>query len=53
MSKEQLTIWEKYPLTVEEAAQYFQIGETKLRRLIEQNPDDEYFHINGNRVSVG
>ena len=28
-------IWEKYTLTVEEAARYFRIGENKLRRMAE------------------
>lgn len=52
MNKEQLPIWEKYLLTVEEAAQYFQIGETKLRRLIEENPDGEFILVNGNRKLI-
>ena len=49
MNKQQVPIWEKYILTVEEAAQYFQIGEGKLRRLLEENQDDDYVLVNGNR----
>ncbi len=45
-------IWEKYTLTVEEAAKYFQIGETKLRRLIENNPDEDFILCNGNRKQI-
>ena len=30
MSNDNVPIWEKYTLTIEEAAQYFQIGENKL-----------------------
>ena len=52
MSREELPVWEKYLLAVEEAAQYFQIGETKLRRLMEQNPDEAYILINGNRKLI-
>ena len=52
MSREELPVWEKYLLTVEEAAQYFQIGETKLRRLIEENPDGEFILVNGNRKLI-
>ena len=52
LSREELPVWEKYLLTVEEAAQYFQIGETKLRRLMEQNPDEAYILINGNRKLI-
>ena len=29
-----IPIWEKYTLSIEEAASYFRIGENKLRRLI-------------------
>ena len=29
-------VWEKYALTVQEAAAYFQIGENKLRRIIKR-----------------
>ena len=47
-----IPIWEKYVLTVEEAAQYFQIGENKLRRIIDENPDEEYILSNGNRKQI-
>lgn len=30
-------IWEKYSLTVEEAATYFRIDEQKLRRIADEN----------------
>ena len=35
-------IWEKYMLTVEEATQYFGIGEKKIRSLIAENSDSEF-----------
>lgn len=34
-------IWEKYMLTVDEAVQYFGIGEKKIRMLIAENLDTE------------
>lgn len=34
-------IWNKYMLTVEEAAQYFGIGEKKIRNLIAENQETE------------
>lgn len=37
-----VTIWEKYMLTVEEAVQYFGIGEKKIRMLISENADSDY-----------
>lgn len=35
-------IWEKYMLTVDEAVQYFGIGEKKIRMLISENADSDY-----------
>lgn len=52
MDKDFVPIWEKYTLTIKEAAQYFQIGENKLRRLIEENPDEVYVLANGNRHQI-
>lgn len=44
--------WEKYTLSVEEAAAYFRIGENKIRNLINQNPTASYVLWNGNRVQI-
>lgn len=35
-------IWNKYLLNIREAAQYFNIGEHKLRQLISVNPNADY-----------
>ena len=32
MNNNDVPIWEKYTLTIEEAAKYFRIGESKLRK---------------------
>ena len=45
-------LWEKYTLTVEEAAAYFRIGEHKLRRLINENKNADYLLWNGNRIQI-
>ena len=45
-------IWKKYTLSIEEAALYFRIGETKLRKIIADNPDSEFILYNGNRVQI-
>ena len=45
-------IWEKYTLTVEEAAEYFRIGENKLRKLIGENRNAKYVLWNGNRAQI-
>ena len=45
-------VWEKYRLSVDEAARYFRIGEAKLRRLINENTDADYILWNGNRPQI-
>ena len=52
MTTNEVPIWEKYTLTIEEAAAYFRIGEHKLRNLINENPRAEYLLWNGNRAQI-
>ena len=52
MTYPDVPIWEKYTLTIEEAARYFRIGEKKLRKLAEENPDASWLIMNGNRVQI-
>ena len=47
-----IPIWRKYTLTVQEAAEYFRIGEKKLRKLIDECPDADYILWNGNRPQI-
>lgn len=47
-----IPIWEKYTLTVEEAAVYFRIGESKLRKILSENPNAKYILQNGNRLQI-
>ncbi len=49
-SNSNIPVWERYALTVTEAAEYYHIGEAKLRRLAEEHPDAEFIIMNGNRV---
>ena len=52
MSNNDVPIWEKYTLTIEEASKYFRIGENKLRRLSEENPTAGWVILNGNRIQI-
>ena len=52
MSYPDVPIWEKYTLTIKEAAKYFRIGEKKLRKLAEENPDANWLIMNGNRIQI-
>ena len=47
-----IPIWEKFNLTIGEASQYFNIGEKKLRRLVEDYSDREFAVWNGNKVLI-
>lgn len=45
-------IWHKYTLTIEEAADYFRIGQSKLAMLIDRNPGAIWILENGNRKQI-
>ena len=48
----EIPIWEKYTLTVQEAAMYFRIGENKLRKIISEDEDANYILWNVNRPQI-
>lgn len=52
MAAQEVPVWEKYSLTIEEAARYFRIGEGKIRRLADRTPPPDWVLMNGNRVQV-
>ena len=53
MAKEILVpIWEKYSLTIEEAAAYFRIGENSIRQILNENIDADFWFWNGNRKQI-
>ena len=52
MSSNDIPVWEKYTLTIEEASRYFRIGENKLRKLAEENPRAGWILLNGNRIQI-
>ncbi len=47
-----IPFWEKYTLSIQEASEYFRIGEKKLRILTDDNPDADYILWNGNRAQI-
>ena len=48
----QIPFWERYTMSVEEAAAYFRVGENKLRKLISEDNDADYILWNGNRPQI-
>ncbi len=49
---EQIPFWQRYTLTIEEAAAYFRIGENKLRKIVSENKSASYILWNGNRPQI-
>jgi len=47
-----IPVWRRYVLTIVEAAMYYHIGERKLREIVDEHPNAEFFIMNGNRVLI-
>ena len=48
----EVPVWEKYTLSIEEAAAYFRVGENKLRKIIAETPDADFVLWNGTRAQI-
>ena len=49
---QEIPFWERYMLTIREAAEYFHIGEKKLRQIVEENMDADFLLTSGNRIMI-
>lgn len=45
-----IPVWKRYVLTIEEAANYYHIGENKLRIIADEHPEADFVIMNGNRI---
>ena len=52
MRTTEIPYWEKYMLTLREAAEYFHIGEKKMRQIVDDNMDANFLLESGNRVMI-
>lgn len=52
MSEILVPVYEQYTMTIKEASCYFHIGENKLRRMAEENPNAPWYLMNGNRIQI-
>lgn len=52
MTMNEIPIWQKYTLTIDEAALYFRIGQKRLRQIAAENPNADFLLTNGNRVQI-
>lgn len=50
IKKEMIPVWKRYVLTIEEAANYYHIGENKLRMIADEHPEADFVIMNGNRI---
>lgn len=48
----ELPWWQKYTLTLNEAAEYFGIGYKKLKQFVNEHPDEGFILWNGNRALI-
>ena len=52
MRTNEIPYWEKYMLTLREAAGYFHIGEKKMRQIVDDNLDANFLLESGNRIMI-
>ena len=48
----EIPVWEKYALTLREAAKYFHIGEKKMRQIVDDHMGANFLLESGNRVMI-
>lgn len=47
-----IPVWLRYTMTIEESACYYHIGEKKLRVIIDEHPNEDFYMMNGNRILI-
>ena len=52
MQQDIIPIWKRYVLTITEAAEYYHIGENKLRMIADEHPETDFIIMNGNRILI-
>ena len=50
LQKGVIPVWKRYALTITEAAEYYHIGENKLRMIADEHPEADFIIMNGNRI---
>ena len=52
MESFKVPLWKKYTLTIAEASEYFNIGEKKLRQLVQENSTSDFILNNGVKILI-
>lgn len=50
--KSEIPLWVKFTLTIDEAVEYFHIGENKLRDIVNDYPDSGFVLRIGNKTLI-
>lgn len=45
-------LWHKYTLTITEASEYFNVGEKKLRQIVQENSTADFLLNNGAKILI-
>ena len=48
----EMPFWEKYTLTIREAAEYFHIGEKRIREIVEEDASADFILWVGTRAMI-
>ena len=51
-TKNTIPVWKKYSLSIQEAAEYYGIGEKRLRQIITDNPCADFILEIGSHVRI-
>ena len=51
-TEKRVPLWHKYSLTISEASEYFNLGEKKLRQIIQEYSDNDFILMNGTKVLI-
>ena len=51
-STAKIPFWKQYLLSINEAAEYFNIGKDKIRKIITENKDADFVLWNGTRAQI-
>lgn len=52
MNDTKIPLWNRYTLTIQQASQYFNIGEKKMRQIVQENPTADYILANGKKILI-
>lgn len=52
LKKNEIPLWEKYTLTLNEASQYFGIGYKKLSKFVDEHENENFILWNGSRAHI-